>query len=136
MEAEMTEMFQRSSTADSISPPTKGSVYRNAEELPWASAGVEGFWIKPLYENPLSGERTLLMRVGAGAFAPMHSHAEIEQVYVLEGAFYDQNQTIPAGYFVCRAPGEPHTSGSREGALVLLVYSPAEQQSPGPTRHA
>jgi len=30
------------------------------------------------------GEKTLLMKGDAGAFAPLHAHAEFEQIYVLE----------------------------------------------------
>lgn len=125
----MTEMFQkspsRSGKAGPIAPPAAGSVYLDADDTAWEPSGTAGFWIKPLFENPESGEKTWLMKVDPGAFAPAHAHEELEQVYVLQGSFYDQDRVIEAGDFVCRAPGEPHTSGSDEGALILLVYSPA-----------
>jgi anti-sigma factor ChrR (cupin superfamily) len=117
----MSEVFQRSGAA-AISAPASGSHYCDTGALRWQPSGSEGFWIKPLFENPSTGERTMLMRVDPGAFAPLHAHAEIEQIYVLEGAFYDHNREVRAGDFVCRAPGDPHSSGSREGALALVVY--------------
>jgi quercetin dioxygenase-like cupin family protein len=127
----MSEMFRKpanpSNSGRPIAPPVAGSVYLDADEAAWQPSGVEGFWIRPLFENPSSGEKTWLMKVDPGAFAPSHAHEELEQVYVLQGSFYDQDRVIGAGDFVCRAPGEPHTSGSNEGAVVLLVYSPAER---------
>ena len=65
------------------------------------------------------------MKVDAGAFSPMHAHDDIEQIYVLEGSFYDQDKTYGPGDYVIRAPGALHSAGSEEGAVVLLVYSPA-----------
>jgi quercetin dioxygenase-like cupin family protein len=49
----------------------------------------------------------------------------VEQIYVLEGTFYDQRKTYHAGEYIVRAPGAMHTAGSDTGALVLLFYSPA-----------
>ena len=43
-------------------------------------------------------------------------------VYLLEGTFYDDEAEYRAGDFIVRAPGAVHTGGSRDGALVLLVY--------------
>jgi anti-sigma factor ChrR (cupin superfamily) len=55
----------------------------------------------------------------------MHAHNEIEQIYVLEGSFFDQDKTYTAGEYIVRAPGAMHTAGSDTGAVVLLFYSPA-----------
>ena len=65
------------------------------------------------------------MKVDPGAFSPLHAHEEIEQIYVLEGQFYDQAKTYGPGDFIVRAPGAMHSAGSEEGAVVLLFYSPA-----------
>ena len=64
------------------------------------------------------------MQVDAGAFSPMHAHEEIEQIYVLQGSFYDQEHNYGPGDFIVRAPGAMHTAGSVDGAVVLLFYSP------------
>ena len=64
------------------------------------------------------------MKVDAGAWSPAHAHEELEQIYVLEGSFYDEDAEYSAGDFIVRMPGAMHTAGSRDGALVLLVYSP------------
>lgn len=117
----MSEMF--AAGAAGLTPPPRGTVAVAAAELSWQPSGSEGFWIKPLYQPGADGERTWLMRIDAGAFAPLHAHAETEQIYVLEGSFHDQHQTYRPGDFIVRAPGAEHTTGSRDGATVLLVYS-------------
>jgi quercetin dioxygenase-like cupin family protein len=91
----------------------------------WQPSDIERFWIKPLYEDSAKGEKTLLMKVDPGAFAPLHAHDEFEQFYVLEGSLYDQEKVMKAGDYVCRAAGAMHTAGSEEGAVVLLIYTKA-----------
>ncbi|GIK95866.1 MAG: hypothetical protein BroJett029_00750 [Alphaproteobacteria bacterium] len=105
-------------------PPRSGSSYVDPDRQDWQPTDAAGFWIKPLYENPARGERTCLMKVDPGAFYPVHDHpGEWEQIYVLEGAFYDDQRELEAGAYACRSPGAPHLSGSKEGAVILLVYS-------------
>jgi quercetin dioxygenase-like cupin family protein len=105
-------------------PPLSGSSYADPDREDWQPTDAAGFWIKPLYDNPARGERTCLMKVDPGAFYPVHDHpGEWEQIYVLQGAFYDDQRELRAGAYACRAPGAPHLSGSKEGAMVLLVYS-------------
>lgn len=117
-----------------ICAPVSGSCYLVAAELgDWQPTDSPGFRVKPLYEDAARGERTLLMKVDPGAFAPLHAHdGEFEQVYVLEGAFHDQDRTLGAGDYCCRAPGVPHESGSRDGAIVLLVYTRRDPADPAP----
>jgi len=98
----------------------------DSNAVDWQECGEDGFWIKPLFEDAGSGMRTWLMKVDAGAFSPLHAHEEFEQVYVIEGSFYDQDKTYAAGEFILRAPGAMHSAGSRDGAVMLLFYHPAQ----------
>jgi len=77
-----------------------------------------------LMEDACTGLRTWLMKVEPGAFSAPHAHDEVEQIYVLEGSFYDQQKTYGAGEYIVRPPGAMHTAGSDTGAVVLLFYSP------------
>jgi anti-sigma factor ChrR (cupin superfamily) len=105
-----------------VAPPVIGSVYLDPGDREWRADG-DKFWIKPLYENPARGERTCLMKIDPGAWFPLHAHEEMEQIYVLQGSFFDQDRTLRAGDYACRAPGAIHTAGSKEGAVLLLIYS-------------
>ena len=111
-----------------IGPLARGSAYRAAAETEWKTTDEPGFLYKPLYEVP--GLHTCLMRVEPGAYSPPHAHeGELEQIYVLEGSFYDDERLMRAGDFCCRAPGAMHSAGSDEGAVVLLVYSEEKRES-------
>lgn len=104
--------------------PAVGSMRFHAASVGWQPTDAEGFWVKPLFEDSERGEKTQLMKVDPGAFAPMHTHpGELEQVYVLEGSFYDQDATMGPGTYCCRAPDAAHEAGSKDGAIVLLVYT-------------
>ena len=110
------------STGDGASLPHSGSSYLSAS-ADWQPSELPGFWIRNLLVDPAASATTMLMKIDPGAFAGLHSHTELEQVYVLEGSFYDEERVLQAGDYCCRAAGAPHTSGSKDGAIVLLVYS-------------
>ncbi|RWB69925.1 cupin domain-containing protein [Mesorhizobium sp.] len=99
-----------------------GSQVLRSSELEWVKESVDGFWSKELYSDPDTGKTTILMKVDAGAFAGDHTHDTLEQVYVIEGSFYDQETTYIAGDYVVRRAGTVHRTGSEDGALVLVVF--------------
>lgn len=101
---------------------TGGSKVLRSGRIEWAKDNVDGFWSKELYSDPETGKLTILMKVDAGAFADDHAHETLEQVYVVEGSFYDQETTYAAGDYVVRRPGTVHRTGSQDGALVLVVF--------------
>lgn len=110
--------------AGAIAAPVIGTVQYRSGDVAWQPTDLEGFWLKPLYEDADRGEKTMLMKVDAGAFAPEHTHpGEFEQVYVISGSFYDQHGTMRAGDYCCRSPDALHSSGSVDGAIVMLVYT-------------
>jgi anti-sigma factor ChrR (cupin superfamily) len=123
----MTSSIQESSGATdvtgTVTRPDGGSLVARPAASEWQADGATGFSYKPLFEDPGTGLRTVLMKVDAGALAPPHAHDNLEQVYVLEGEFHDEYRTYGPGDFIVRAPGAIHTGGSDSGALVLLVYS-------------
>ena len=101
------------------------SSYMTTVDTDWEATDSEGFWVKKLYENEQRGERTWLMRVDAGAYSPSHAHEEFEQVYVLEGSFYDDDRLVKAGDYCARSPGAMHSTTSDDGALMLVIYTNA-----------
>lgn len=101
------------------------SAYMTAVDADWEATGSDGFWVKRLYEDAARGETTWLMRVDAGAYSPPHAHEEFEQVYVLEGSFYDDDRLVRAGEFCARSPGAVHSAASDDGAIMLVIYTRA-----------
>lgn len=101
------------------------SSYTSTHGADWEPGGIEGFWVKRLYEDENRGEQTWLMRMDAGAHSPPHTHEAFEQVYVLEGSFYDDDRLVRAGEYCARAPGAVHSSTSDGGATMLVVFTRA-----------
>ena len=102
----------------------EGSEYLAGNGQAWQPTDAPGFWVKPLYQDDARGEKTILMKVDAGASYPLHNHdGEFEQIYVLEGSFFDQHRTLKAGDYCCRSPDALHSSGSEDGAVVMLIYT-------------
>ena len=121
----MSEIFVHQAQMGLVGLPSTASLDFDSKQVDWQECGAQGFHIKPLLEDTRAGLRTWLMQVDAGAFSPLHAHDEVEQIYVLEGSFYDQDKTYRPGEFIVRAPGAMHSAGSEDGAVVLLFYSPA-----------
>jgi len=101
------------------------SSYMTTSGKDWEPAGGDGFWVKRLYEDEDRGERTWLMRIDPGAYSPPHAHEEFEQVYVLDGSFYDDDRLVKAGEFCARSPGAVHSAASDDGALMIVIYTRA-----------
>lgn len=99
-----------------------GSRYLAGAKAEWQASGSDGFWVKPLYEDAVRNERTLLIKVDPGAYSPPHAHEEFEEVYILEGSFWDDEHLLVAGDYVCREAGAVHSGGSDEGGVMLVVY--------------
>lgn len=104
--------------------PGADTIDLDSNQIEWQAEDSSGFHNKLLLEDPAAGIRTYLMKVDAGAYSPPHAHEEFEQIYVLEGSFYDQDKTYQPGAFIVRAPGAMHSAGSKNGAVVLLIYTP------------
>lgn len=62
-----------------------GSSFVDPGKLSWQVSDAPGFDTITLFENRLTGESTVLMKVAPGAFADIHSHELLEEIYVLEG---------------------------------------------------
>ncbi|MEM7292732.1 MAG: cupin domain-containing protein [Pseudomonadota bacterium] len=103
--------------------PALASASLAAADVAWEETGTPGFDIKRLLEDEVSGWHTWLMRVAPGVAAQPHAHERTEQIYVLEGTFYDDDGEYAPGDFIVRSPGAIHTGGSRDGAVVLLIYT-------------
>lgn len=100
-----------------------GTHYLPAGAIAWRETHP-GYFEALLHHDRARGERTLLMKMRPGVRFGLHAHAgEREQIYVLSGAFRDQQRTLRAGDYACREPGAQHSTECDEDCLALLVYT-------------
>lgn len=67
------------------------------------------------------GERTVLVRMEAGARFPEHRHPGGEQLFVVEGDAAVGDRALSAGDFLYTAPGDSHAVTSRAGCLLFIT---------------
>ena len=101
--------------------PPAGS--QKIEAGAWAAGERPGERVRPLIDDP-AGYRTMLLKVAPGPLGELHAHDTIEQIYVLEGDFFDDKASYGPGDFVVRMPGTQHRAGSRDGCTMMVVYAP------------
>ena len=89
----------------------------------WLAGERPGEQVRSLIDDP-AGYRTMLLQVAAGPLGELHAHDTIEQIYVLEGDFFDDEASYGPGDFVVRMPGTQHRAGSRSGCTMMVVYAP------------
>ena len=89
----------------------------------WTAGEREGELVRMLLEDR-SGYRTMLLQVAPGPLGEDHAHDTIEQIYVIDGDFFDQDASYGPGDFVLRMPGTMHRAGSRNGCTMVIVYTP------------
>src|SRR3712207_1255465 len=87
---------KRLTAAEETSPP---SVFLDVPTMPWEETKFPGIRMKMLYNDPASGMCTMLLKMQPGAVVPLHEHTAIEQTYVLEGRFVDEEGECTPGQF-------------------------------------
>ena len=91
-------------------------------DLPWVPTKFPGIEIKVLLKDEASGLLTALFKWAPGSELPLHEHVEVEQTFVLEGSFEDDEGVVTAGNYVSRPPGSRHVARSRTGAVILAFF--------------
>ncbi len=101
--------------------PKSGSIKISASD--WQPGERPGELIRKLVDDP-RGYRSMLTKIEPGPLGALHFHDEIEQIYVMEGDFFDDDASYGAGDFLLRMPGTMHRAGSKNGCLMMIVYAP------------
>ena len=103
--------------------PELASRYVRTDDIPWEPmAQAPGVEMKVLVQDTETGLFTGLFRLAPGAVVPDHIHTDIEQTYVLEGSFGDQEGMATAGDFIWRPKGNRHEAYSPDGCVILGFF--------------
>jgi len=85
---------------------------------------VPGITLKMLNVDPVSSERTGLIRIAPGSAVPEHDHPETEECFVLEGVVNIDGQDYQPGDYVIAHAGSRHdVIRSASGGLLLLHWN-------------
>ncbi len=95
-------------------------VHRN-HAFNWEPYGVPGIELCKLFEDKTRNLLTILIRMRAGAVAPVHPHGVDEECYVIEGDLHTFGTILRAGDYVRAPAGSEHTPSYTVGGCLLLV---------------
>jgi anti-sigma factor ChrR (cupin superfamily) len=101
-----------------MTPDEKDYVRIDTTIAPWQPGEVEGSQVMPLYRR--GAERVQLVRLAPGTRLPHHNHPGGEEVFVLEGAFADEQGHYPKGAWLRNPPGSEHGVASEEGCTLYV----------------
>jgi len=104
-------------------PKSLASRYIDPDTIPWQQmTQARGVEMKVLLQDEETGLFTGLFRIAPGGVVPDHIHNELEQTYVIEGSFGDQEGMAKAGDFIWRPAGNRHEAYSPDGCLILGFF--------------
>ena len=99
------------------------SISRRQSEGVWLEVSP-GTTLKMLHVDPVTGERTGLMRMEPGSVYPAHDHPVSEECYVLEGVVNVDGQDYrPGDYTIAHAGSRHEIIRSASGSLILLHWN-------------
>jgi quercetin dioxygenase-like cupin family protein len=96
----------------------------------WEKLPFPGVSVAVLREH--ARERTVLLRMDAGARYPMHTHPAGEQLLVLSGDVDVGGQSLAEGDYLYTPPDGRHAAATRGGCLLFITLPvPIEIVEPG-----
>lgn len=108
---------------ESRNSPELASHYIRSAQVPWTTMSqAPGVEVKVLYQDEATGVFTGLFRIPPGGVVPDHVHRALEQTYVLEGTFGDEEGMAGPGDFIWRPAGNRHEAYSPDGCLILGFF--------------
>ena len=107
--------------ADAASLATLASRFIDTDTVPWIE-NAPGHKSKVIYYDPKTEMLTIISKLEPGAGIREHTHEDLEQTYVLEGALVDDEGECTAGNFVIRAKGSRHAPRAPNGCTMLVFF--------------
>jgi len=93
-------------------------------QIPWQNTPFEGISTARLFENPVTGEITSLVKMMPGARYPSHHHKGLEHCYVIEGDLVFEDHTLRTGDYAAGCPDGDHSSSTTvNGCLLFIVHN-------------
>jgi anti-sigma factor ChrR (cupin superfamily) len=98
-------------------------------KLEWERTGVPGVWSKTLYSEHGFPERMRLVKFEPGATFPAHGHPGGEEIFVLEGAWEDEEGVYSRGTWIRNPPRVVHAPRSHAGCVIYAKTGWADARS-------
>lgn len=91
----------------------------DTQKHPWRSGLVDGLSVMPLHE--FNGEKIALVKWAPHTQFKLHSHWGGEEIFVLEGTFYDEYGRYPKGSWTRSPHMSQHTPFTKDDGALIYV---------------
>lgn len=99
----------------------------DTQQLPWHQGLVEGLQVMSLHQ--FEGESVALVKWAPNTQFQAHRHWGGEEIFVIEGTFYDEHGRYPKGTWIRSPHLSQHTPFTREdGALIYVKVGHLQNQ--------
>jgi ChrR Cupin-like domain len=101
-------------------PPDLKMFTIRAADLDWQPRRIEGVQAVVLFRDEVSRTQHLLVKAAAGVVYPLHQHAGIEEIYMLEGELIIDDQVYLAGDYIRSYPNSIHAPFTNTSCMFLI----------------
>jgi anti-sigma factor ChrR (cupin superfamily) len=91
----------------------------DTQNRPWHQGLVDGLTVMPLHE--FKGEHVALVKWAPHTQFQPHNHWGGEEIFVLEGTFYDEHSRYPKGTWLRNPHMSQHTPFTKEDGALIYV---------------
>jgi len=91
----------------------------DTQKAPWHQGLVDGLTVMPLHE--FKGEHVALVKWAPNTQFKPHNHWGGEEIFVLEGTFYDEHGRYPKGTWLRNPHKSQHTPFTKEDGALIYV---------------
>lgn len=91
----------------------------DTQNSPWQQGLVDGLTVMPLHE--FKGEHAALVQWAPHTQFQVHKHWGGEEIFVLEGTFYDEHGQYPKGTWLRNPHMSQHTPFTKEDGALIYV---------------
>jgi anti-sigma factor ChrR (cupin superfamily) len=96
-------------------------------KINWRATRHPGIFIHTLRRDAVTNDATVLIRMQPGCAYPTHRHNGIEEVFILQGGYRDDEGEYRAGDYKVNEAGSEHTPVALEGEEDCIMFAVAHR---------
>jgi anti-sigma factor ChrR (cupin superfamily) len=104
-------------------PALPQSLTVRSQDLVWQPHPTPGVAIAILHRDPVKREVSGMLRAEAGVCYPMHRHAAVEELFMLEGDLTVEGAVYGAGDYIRSEPESAHSPTTEGGCMFFFRTS-------------
>jgi anti-sigma factor ChrR (cupin superfamily) len=105
-----------------------GLLIARPAEMTWMAGALPGVFLKVLFNDAGRGYTTAMVRLTPGTHYPSHKHADVEELYLLEGDLRVGDTSMQSGDYCRGEAGSIHDEIVTDHGCLFVVTSSDQDQ--------